>query len=299
VRPTLGAGQDDQTSDRRAMEREHRLDKRRAARHIPVMSKAPQSPWFPDEAARADPRQLVRAQAPRRPKRFYRLAQAIQGPEGFGLMLDGRPARTPARRLLAVPSRPVAEAMAAEWNAQRDDIDPARMPVTRLVNSALDGVATMPDAVAEDAARYARCDLICYRADAPRRLVDWQKARWDPVLDWARSTWGARFITSEGVVYARQPAASLEAIRRAVARTESPLALAGLHAMTTLTGSVLLALAVTHGHLSASDAWSAAHVDEDFQAEVWGADAEAQERRAGRWAEMEAASLVAGAGIRP
>jgi chaperone required for assembly of F1-ATPase len=270
-----------------------RLDNRDEARHITAMSKAPLSPWFLDEAARPDPRQSVRAQAPPRPQRFYRLAELARRPEGFALLLDGRPARTPARRLLAVPSRPVAEAMAAEWNAQRDDIDPARMPVTRLVNSALDGVANRPDAVAEDAARYARCDLICYRADAPQRLVDRQNARWDPVLDWTQGEWDARFITSRGVVYAPQPAASIEAIRRAVARTESPLALAGLHAMTTLTGSVLLALAVTHRHLSAGEAWSAAHVDEDFQAEIWGADDEALQRRASRWAEMQAAALLA------
>ncbi len=263
------------------------------ARHILLMNKSPFSEWFPDETARADPQQLVRAQAPQRRKRFYQVAQAIQGPEGFGLTLDGRPARTPARRLLAVPSKLIAEAMAVEWNAQRDDIDPARMPVTRLVNSALDGVATMPNAVAEDAARYARSDLICYRADAPQRLVDWQNARWDPVLGWVQREWDARFTTSQGIVFTEQPEASIEAIRRAVARIESPLALAGLHAMTTLTGSVLLALAVSHGHLGARDAWAAAHVDEDFQAEVWGADDEALQRRASRWAEMQAAVLLA------
>jgi chaperone required for assembly of F1-ATPase len=257
------------------------------------MSKTPLSEWFPDEAARLDPRQLVRAQAPRRPKRFYRLAEVAQKPEGFTLTLDGRPARTPAKRPLAVQSLPVAEAIAAEWNRQGEELDPGTMPVTRLVNSALDGVATMPESVAEDAARYARSDLLCYRAESPARLVQWQKDAWDPLLDWAQAEFDARFVTGQGIVFAEQPAHAIEAIRRFVREIDNPLALAGLHAMTTLTGSILLALAVARGRLCAQEAWAAAHVDEDFQAEVWGADDDALARRAGRWTEMQAAALLA------
>ncbi|KMO31882.1 ATPase, partial [Methylobacterium tarhaniae] len=187
----------------------------------------------------------------------------------------------------------LAEALAQEWGAQGEFIDPARMPLTRLVNSAIDGVADRREAVVDDLAAYAGTDLVVYRAGDPARLVAAQAAAWDPVLDWAHESLGARFMLSEGVMHVAQPQESLAAIRRAVEAVESPTALAGLHSMTTLTGSVLIALAVLHGRLTPQEGWAAAHVDETFQAEVWGRDEEAQARLAGRRTEFEAAARVA------
>ncbi|KMO28647.1 ATP12 family chaperone protein [Methylobacterium aquaticum] len=247
--------------------------------------------WLGDPEAPPDPVRAARQSAkPALPKRFYKEAGIAQAEDGYRLVLDGRPARTPARRYLAVPQVALAEALAAEWGAQEDVIDPARMPLTRLVNSALDGVAERRDAVVDDLAAYAGTDLVAYRAGDPARLVAAQGAAWDPVLDWAHDVLGARFMLSEGVMHVTQPAESLAAIRRAIEAVESPTALAGLHSMTTLTGSVLIALAVLRGRLTPQEGWAAAHVDETFQAEVWGRDAEAEDRLGRRWREFEAAA---------
>jgi chaperone required for assembly of F1-ATPase len=182
--------------------------------------------------------------------------------------------------------------MAEEWNRQSDEIDPTTMPVTRLVNSAIDGVAPRRDHVVEDLARYAGSDLICYRAGEPARLVEVQNAAWNPVLDWARETRGARFALAEGVMHVTQPEEAMAAVRAALEQIRSPFALAALHVMTTLTGSVLIALAHAAGQLDAEEAWNAAHVDERFQESVWGDDQEAMERRRSREADFKAASTV-------
>jgi chaperone required for assembly of F1-ATPase len=250
--------------------------------------------WLGDPEAQADPVRAARQSAkPALPKRFYTEAGIAQAEDGYRLVLDGRPAHTPARRRLAVPQAALAAALAEEWGAQEEFIDPARMPLTRLVNSALDGVAERREAVIDDLSAYAGTDLIVYRAGDPARLVAAQAAAWDPVLDWARDALGARFILSEGVMHVTQPAESVAALRRAIEAVETPTALAGLHSMTTLTGSLLIALAVLHGRLTPQEGWAAAHVDETFQAEVWGQDAEAQDRLARRQAEFEAAARVA------
>ena len=171
-------------------------------------------------------------------------------------------------------------------------IDPAGMPMTRLVNSALDGVAQDMASVKAEIVKYAGSDLLCYRAGEPASLVETQARFWDPILTWAQEELGARFICAEGVMFAEQPATSLAAIERVVAQVSSPLALAALNVMTTITGSALLALAVAKGRLDAAQAWEAAHVDEDHQMRTWGEDAEALARRARRWREMDAAALV-------
>ncbi|AWN39460.1 ATP12 family chaperone protein [Methylobacterium durans] len=247
----------------------------------------------PSDAAAPDPMRAARGPAKPLPKRFYREAGIAPGEGGFRLTLDGRPANTPARNPLAVPGRDLAEAIAAEWQAQDEIIDPARMPVTRLVNTAIDGVAPRRDAVIDDLAAYAGTDLLAYRAESPERLVAAQAEAWDPVLDWARDALGARLILSEGVMHVTQPEESVAALRRAIAAAEGPFRLAALHTMTTLTGSLLLALAVLNGHLSPDEAWAAAHVDETFQAGVWGRDAEAEARLALRRAEFDASAKVA------
>jgi chaperone required for assembly of F1-ATPase len=231
------------------------------------------------------------------PKRFYKEASAAERDGAFALLLDGRPARTPTRNALALPSRAAGEALAAEWARQDGLIDPASMPLTRISNSAIDGVAQNFDATAADIARYGGSDLVCYRAGGPEALTRAQAAHWDPILDYAREKLGARLICAEGVNHVEQPEPARRAIAGAVRRIAgegpaAPFALAALHVMTTLTGSALLALAVADGVLTPAEAWAAAHVDEDFQARVWGADEEALARRARRWADMEAAALL-------
>jgi chaperone required for assembly of F1-ATPase len=241
-------------------------------------------PLDPMEAARRNMR-------PKLPQRFYKAAGVEEGEEGFRVLLDGRPARTPARHLLAAPTRAVAEALAAEWEAQRELIDPAAMPLTRLANAIIDGVVPAPEPVRDDIAKYLGSDLLCYRADQPDRLVARQSETWDPVLAWTRDAFGARFVLSQGITYVAQPAATLEAVTRAI--PSDPWRLGAVHTMTTLMGSALLALAVLHGRLTGEEAWRAAHLDEDWNMELWGADELALERRAQRFAEMRAAALVA------
>jgi chaperone required for assembly of F1-ATPase len=166
------------------------------------------------------------------------------------------------------------------------------MPATRLVNTAIDGVAADTQAVIEDILRYASSDLLCYRADGPEALVARQAEAWDPVIDWARAHLGARFILAEGIVHVTQPREAIGAIGIHLARRDEPLRLAALHLMTTLTGSALLALAVEEGELSAESAWAAAHVDETWNAEQWGEDSEAAARNRARWYDFSAAVRI-------
>lgn len=259
------------------------------------MSDDTKSDWLGDaDAARPDPTASARGPGkPALPKRFYAAAGLIDAEGGLRLTLDGRPAHTPARNPLMLPTRGLAEAVAAEWDAQVGVIDPAIMPLTRLANTAIDGVAPRRGAVIEDLSAYAGTDLLAYRAGDPDRLVAAQSAAWDPVLGWAHDTLDARFILGEGVMHVAQPEDTIEALRHAIAETNGPFRLAALHTLTTLTGSLVLALAVLHGHLTPVEAWAAAHVDETYQASVWGLDAEAAARHALRTAEFEAAAHLA------
>ena len=240
-------------------------------------------PLDPTEAARRGMRPHLR-------RRFYARAEVAEGEDGFAVLLDGRPVKTPARRTLAAPTRALAEALAAEWEAQRDVVDPAKMPLTRLANSIIDGVADTPAAVAAEAEKYLASDLVCYRAEGPDGLVARQAGAWDPVIAWAREALGARFVVGEGMVFVVQPEAALAAARAALPR--DPWRLGAFHAVTTLTGSALIALAVLNGRLGVEDAWRAAHIDEDWNMDFWGRDELALERRAARYAEMRAACLV-------
>jgi chaperone required for assembly of F1-ATPase len=239
----------------------------------------------PIEAAR-------RAMRPALPKRFYKEAAVGERNGQFVLLLDGKPARTPARNPVAMPSRALAEAVTAEWNALGDTIDPKRMPLTRLVNVAIDRVANETDAVIAETAKYAGSDLLCYRAGDPAGLAALQAREWDPVLAWVREEFGVRFTLAEGVNFVAQPEESLAAVRAEVERYAAPFPLAALATATALTGSVLLALALARGRLSADAAWAAAHVDEDWNIAQWGEDAEAARRRAARRAEFDAAAKV-------
>ena len=241
----------------------------------------------------SDPDPVRRAQIQMRtplPKRFYAAVSVEPDGDAFGVRLDGKPVRTPGKALLALPSEAAARIVAGEFEAQEKVIDPVTMPTLRLVNTAIDGVAVDPQAVLEDILRFASSDLLCYRADAPQGLVDRQNEHWDPVLDWTRSELGARFNLAEGVIHIEQPRESIAVLGAHLARRADPLRLAALHVMTSLTGSALLALAVEAGALDIEAAWLAAHVDEDWQAEQWGQDAEAVARRTQRKRDMMAAA---------
>ncbi len=242
----------------------------------------------PIPAAKVLGREPLRAPLP---KRFY--TAATVGAEGppFRILLDGRPLKTPKKQALAVPSVVLADAIAAEWSAQATHIDPATMPLTRMANTALDGVVGNEDALRADIAAFAMSDLLCYRADGPDRLVSEQSARWNPVLDWAARRLDCRFQLAEGIMPVTQPEAIRAAVVAAIA-SAGAFQLTPLHVVTTLTGSALLALAVAERHLDAEAAWAAAHVDEDFQIVQWGWDAEARARRAFRWTEMQAAARM-------
>ncbi len=206
------------------------------------------------------------------------------------VLLDGKPVMTPARRALAAPARALAEQIVQEWNSQTDLIDPAAMPLTRLANAVIDAVMERTKVVADEVANYLGSDLLFYRADAPEGLVARQAQAWDPVLAWAHEKLGARLLPVAGVTYVAQPSAAMAAACAAI--PADPWRLGAVAAITTLTGSALLALALAQGQLDADAAWSAAHVDEDWQMEYWGRDELALARRAFRFAEFNAAVAV-------
>ena len=223
-------------------------------------------------------------------KRFYKSATAAEREDGgFAVLLDGRQVKTPAGKPLAVPGRGLAEAIAAEWNAQGESIVPASLPLTRLANTAIDAVAERKAEVAADIVKYAATDLVCYRAEYPAGLVAAQAAAWDPILSWAAARHGAPLLTSAGIAHVAQPEASLAALRSVVAAMDA-FKLTALHAMTSLTGSALIALAQAEGELPGAAAWAAANTDEHWQASHWGEDFEAAERLKARLVEFEAAS---------
>jgi len=240
-------------------------------------------PLDPTEAAR-------RAMRPQLRRRFYKAATVEKQPAGYAVMLDGRPVRTPARRTLAAPTETLAQALADEWEAQQEVVDPAVMPLTRLANSIIDGVADVPGQVQAEVAKFLASDLLCYRAGSPDGLVARQAQHWDPLIAWAREALGARFVLGEGVMLVAQPDEALAAAARAI--PAEPWRLGAVSAITSLTGSALIALALAQGRLSTEDAWAAAHVDEDWNMHQWGRDEQALERRAAREAEMRAAALV-------
>ena len=240
-------------------------------------------PVNPVEAARRGMRPQLR-------QRFYRQAGVGEGAASFPVLLDGKPVRTPSRRTLTAPVRPLAEAIAAEWDDQQDFVAPSQMPLTRLANSIIDAVADAPASVAAEIAKYLASDLLFYRAEGPEALFTRQAQHWDPVLAWARAALGACFVLAEGVLYVQQPEAAITVATKAI--PDDAWRLGALHSITTLTGSALLALALHRGRLSVEQAWAAAHVDEDWQMEFWGRDELALQRRAFRFKEMQAAASV-------
>ena len=226
------------------------------------------------------------------PKRFYLRAERRAEEGGFALFLDGKPAMTPGRKPLRVPTRRLAAAIEAEWNEQGERIVPSGMPVTRLANSAIDGVAEQMAEVRGHLLAYGGADLLFFRAGSPAGLVERQRLTWDPILGWAEARFGVRFALAEGVIHVAQPSALRTALAKALDAFDEPFRLAGLSLATTLTGSLLIALALAERALDADAAWAAAHVDEDWNIKEWGEEAEAARRRAARRADFGAAALA-------
>ncbi len=221
-------------------------------------------------------------------KVFWTRAEAVAAPGGFTVTLDGRSLRTPAKRALALPTLAMAEAVAAEWAAQRGEVDPRVMPMTRLANTALDKVAVQRAEVAALVADYGGTDLLCYRGEGPRELVARQSAGWDPWLDWAAADCGARLTATAGVVPLPQDSDALTALARLVS-ARGIFTLTALHDLVSISGSLVLGLAVQAGRLSAAEAFALSRIDEIWQAELWGEDAEAAAAASNRRADMEAA----------
>jgi chaperone required for assembly of F1-ATPase len=209
------------------------------------------------------------------PRRFWQhaSAQPVAG-AGWGVRLDQRDLRTPAKAPLIVPTRALAEALAAEWDAQGAEVRPASMPLTRMANSALDKVTPQIGAVRAEVAGYGASDLLCYRAEGPPDLVARQVAGWDPLLDWAEGTLGARLGITTGIVHVAQPRSALARLRAEVAGFGA-FSLAGLHDLVAISGSLVIGLAVARGHLAPDQGFALSRLDERWQAEVWGMDPEA------------------------
>lgn len=207
-------------------------------------------------------------------RRFWTEAAVEETEDGHIVALDGRPVRTPARAPLVLPSRPLAEAVAGEWQNQPEMIDPLAMPLTRAANSAIDRVAPAREGVIAMLAEYGETDLLCYRAEAPGALAERQAAGWDPLLDWAAQTLGARLVCGVGVMHVAQPEASLNALRAAVEPLDA-FALTGLHDLVTLSGSLIIGLAAERRAQAPDRLWDLSRIDESWQAEQWGEDAEA------------------------
>ena len=231
------------------------------------------------------------------PKRFYKSVEVVPREGGFSFTLDGRTARTPARRPIQLPTRQAAEALAQEWAAVEGEVDPRLMPFTRLVNSVIDGVSHTRAEVLDEILRYVSSDLLFYRAAEPTALVRAQEAAWNPVVDRIQGLLQSPFLLAEGVVFVPQPRTTLDRFAEVAGSLiggegGAPFRLGALHVMTTLTGSALLATAVASDWVTAEQAWAAAHIDEDYQIAEWGEDADAAERRAKRWIDMRTAALL-------
>lgn len=240
-------------------------------------------PLDPQESARRSMRTKLRA-------RFYKEAAVSEAADGFHVLLDGRAVRTPARQHLAAPTRALAEAISVEWRAQQDAVDPATMPLTRLANSIIDGVAVQPQPVREEVEKYLGTDLLFYRAEGPEGLLASQAKHWDPLIEWARDQHGARFVMAQGVTYAQQPAEAMAAMAKII--PSDPWPLGAVNVITTLTGSALIALALAAGKVTVDEAWAIAHVDEEWNMKTWGRDEMVMQRLNYRRLDMDAAAEV-------
>jgi chaperone required for assembly of F1-ATPase len=225
-------------------------------------------------------------------RRFWKVADAVERDSGWAVELDGKALRTPARKLLTVPTEALARAISGEWNAVEEKIDPRSMPLTGLANAAVDRVAPSRRVFAEGLARFAEADLACYRAEGPRALVDLQADHWDQLLGWGRRRFDVDFNTTTGIVHVAQPAATVERLVHAISALDD-FHLAGLSPLVTIGGSLLAALGVLEGAFAPEQAWDAVSVDDRWQLEQWGSDAEAEAALANRrWDFLAAARYL-------
>lgn len=222
-------------------------------------------------------------------KRFWTLAEAVEGPNGYGVTLDGRAVRTPSKAPLTLPTAALADAVAAEWNAQEGTINPSSMPFTRMANSAIDKVTPQHAAVAEAVAAYGDADLLCYRADAPEGLVERQQAQWDPILDWAERALQVRLEARSGLMHVAQAPHALARLSDRV-HALGPFELTGFHDLVALSGSLVIGFAAMAEAWPADTLWSVSRLDETWQEEQWGADEEAQAAAAAKAADFQNAA---------
>ena len=222
-------------------------------------------------------------------KRFYQKTEPAKRAGGYAIILDGKPIKTPGRRDLLVPSEALAAAITEEWNAQTAEVRAAKMPLTRFATTTVDRVATQRDAIIRQTANYAGTDLVCYRATHPPELAARQQAVWQPLIDWAVLRYDAPLVVTSGVIPKSQSEESLRAFASAVAEHED-FALTALHVATAACGSLVIGLALTQGHLDAEGAFAVSQLDESFQIEAWGEDAEQAARRGALAAEIQAAA---------
>jgi chaperone required for assembly of F1-ATPase len=222
-------------------------------------------------------------------KRFWTTAEAVAEDSGWGVRLDERALRTPGRALLIVPTEALATAIAEEWASAAEDIDSLAMPLTGLANAAIDRVTSDRAAFAAGLTRYAEADLACYRAEGPETLAARQRQSWDELLGWARRRFDVDFVVTTGIVHVAQPRPTVERLAHEVAALDA-FRLAGLSPLVTIGGSLIAALAVLEGALTPEQAWAAVSIDERWQIEKWGADAEAELAMANRERDFLAAA---------
>ena len=224
-------------------------------------------------------------------KRFYKLAETVAADGGWSIGLDGRAVRTPARALLVLPFAALADAVAAEWNAQSDEVRPATMPLTGLANAAIDRVEPARAEFAASLAKYAETELLAYRAEGPPKLAAREAEVWDPLLAWAAARYDVAWTVTTGILHAAQPPATLARIAAAFAAQDG-IRLAALNQVVTITGSAVIALALLERHIDADAAWAAGHLDELWQAEQWGTDPLAETAWADKRGGLDAAARL-------
>ena len=221
-------------------------------------------------------------------KRFYKEVSVAPGDSGFRILLDGKPVKTPARNPLALPTEALAEAIAHEWQSQGQEVIATTMPLLRLANTVIDGVAANRTNVIAAILRFGDNDLLCYRADQPPALAARQVAGWDPLLDWVRQRHGAIMKVAEGLGHVDQTLDALGALREPLEGFDA-FTLGAVHVIASITGSLVLALAVVEGYIPGAYAFELSRIDETYQAEKWGEDAEAQKRAAALAHELDKA----------
>jgi len=222
-------------------------------------------------------------------KRFYEQATVFSDAKNINIHLDGKSIKTPGGEVLSLPNIHVGELVVEEWNRQEERIDPQTMPVTRLINTSIDGVSKDMQPVKNDIIQFAGSDLLCYRADSPEELIANQQQYWDSLIEWAGSSLGAAFSVQTGIMHVSQSNECIAAFGEHVNPIETPALLTALHSLTAISGSAIIAMAIYKGEIDLAYGWNAAHVDEDWQISQWGEDSDAQAFRAARKLEFEAA----------